>query len=170
MSEHSRDALKKRLEVIGYETVLNVIKKYSKIYDEISLETILNKAASGSPQYKESIRIYVEDLIVEGKLNARIRDNIIVFQDIVEDTLVSMDGKLDSIKEDTELFREYVSTIEEILEKVDDVEFFLKTKLASDFEKIKYAWEYYKEGRISRRELIYHGLKVIGKQLVKKII
>lgn len=95
MSEHSRIELKKRLEVIGFDTVLNVIKKYSKIYDEISLNTISNKAAAGEPRFRESIRIFVEDLIAEGKLNARIKDDIIIFRDVVEDTLTTMDKKLD---------------------------------------------------------------------------
>lgn len=85
-------------------------------------------------------------------------------------SLDMMDKKLDSIKDDTELIKEYVSAIEDVLDKVEDVELFLKTKLASDFEKIKYAWEFYKVGRITRKELISHGIKTIGKNLVKKII
>ncbi|MBA7692864.1 hypothetical protein ES703_101436 [subsurface metagenome] len=86
--------------------------------------------------------------------------------DLVKDISV----KCNYIKSDTELIREYTSQIEEIFEKQDDLEEFLKDHLATDFEKIKYAWRDYKVGKIGKLGLIKEGLKVIGKKFVNKII
>ena len=86
------------------------------------------------------------------------------------DLLKDFSIKLDDIKSDTELIKEYTSQIEEIFEKTEDLEMFLKTRLATDFQKIKNAWEDYKTGKIGKKELIIEGIKIIGKRFVKKII
>lgn len=86
------------------------------------------------------------------------------------DLLKDFSVKLDDIKSDTELIKEYTSQIEEIFEKTEDLETFLRTRLATDFEKIKNAWEDYKTGKIGKKELIIEGIKMIGKQFMKKMI
>ena len=35
--------------------------------------------------------------------------------------------------------------------------------------KIKEKWEDYKTGKISRKELIWEGIKILGKRFIKKI-
>ena len=42
--------------------------------------------------------------------------------------------------------------------------------LGSDFNKIKYAWQQYKDGEIGKGALIKEGIKIIGKKFIKKII
>ena len=88
----------------------------------------------------------------------------------VIDLLRDISLKCDDIKSDTELIKQYSSQIEEIFEKTENIEDYLKEKLASDFEKIKDAWNDYKLGNISRKDLIKTGLKVIGKKFIFKLI
>jgi len=88
----------------------------------------------------------------------------------VTDLLRDFSVKLDDIKSDTELIKEYTSQIELIFERVDDLETYLKDHLASDWEEIKDAYADYKEGIITRKQLIGIGIKTIGQRFVKKII
>jgi uncharacterized protein YktB (UPF0637 family) len=88
----------------------------------------------------------------------------------VTDLLRDFSIKLDDIKSDTELIKEYTSQIELIFDNVDDLEAYLKDHLASDWEKIKADYTAYKEGIITRKQLIGRGVKTIGKRFVKKII
>jgi len=88
----------------------------------------------------------------------------------VTDLLRDFSVKLDDIKSDTELIKEYTSQIDLIFDSVDDLEVYLKDHLASDWEKIKDDYTDYKEGTITRKQLIGIGVKTIGKRFVKKII
>lgn len=78
--------------------------------------------------------------------------------------------RMDDIKSDTELIKEYTSQIEVILDSFDDMEEYLKDHLASDWERIKTAWQEYKEGKIGKKELIIKGVKGIGKKFINVII
>ena len=89
------------------------------------------------------------------------------------DILKHIVEQCDDIKSDTELIKEYTSQIEDIFDKLcklEDIEAYLKYNLASDWEKIKTYWKDYKDGKISRKKFIWHGIKIIGKNFVKKII
>lgn len=91
----------------------------------------------------------------------------------VSKKLSKIDKRLENIQEDVELIKEYTSQIEKIFEKLEtleDLESFLRKKLSSDFEKIKTTWQDYKSGKITRKELIIQGIKVIGKKFIKIII
>ena len=88
----------------------------------------------------------------------------------VTDLLRDFSVKLDDIKSDTELIKEYTSQIELIFDSVGDLGAYLKDHLASDWEKIKDDYTDYKEGKITRKQLIGIGIKAIGKRFVKKII
>ena len=88
----------------------------------------------------------------------------------VTDLLRDFSGKLDDIKSDTELIKEYTSQIEEIFEKVENMEDFLMDHLGSDFERIKSVWQDYKAGKVGRKELIMVGIKTIGKRFIKAIL
>ncbi len=86
------------------------------------------------------------------------------------DILKDISNQCDDIKSDNELIKEYSSQIENIFDKLDDVESFLKKNLASDFEKIKYVWEDYKLGKINRKQFIKEGIKLIGKKFIKILL
>ncbi|MHA1150740.1 MAG: tetratricopeptide repeat protein [Promethearchaeota archaeon] len=88
----------------------------------------------------------------------------------VTDLLRDFSIKLDDIKSDTELIKEYTSQIETILDNQENMEAYLKDHLGSDFEKIKDAWQDYKEGKINKKQLIGQGIKVIGKKFIKKML
>ena len=85
----------------------------------------------------------------------------------VTDLLKDFSIKLDDIKSDTELIKEYTSQIEDLMDKTEDLEAFLIKHLASDFEKIRFAWKDYKEGKINKKGLIKNGIKIIGKRFIK---
>ncbi len=88
----------------------------------------------------------------------------------VTDLLRDFSIKLDDIKSDTELIKEYTSQIEVILNNQEDIESYLKDRLASDWVKIKDAYQDYKAGNITMKDLVKKGLKTIGKKFVKKVI
>jgi tetratricopeptide (TPR) repeat protein len=88
----------------------------------------------------------------------------------VTDILKDLNIKMDDIKSDTELIKQYTSQIEGIFDKVDDLEGFLLNKLGSDFQKIKGTWHDFKEGKFGRGALIGKCISIIGKKFIKKII
>jgi len=95
------------------------------------------------------------------------KDKIRSKADKVTDYLRDFSNKLDDIKSDTELIKEYTSQIEDIFKMQEDLEHFLKARLSTDFGKIKHAYEDYKTGNITRGELVKRGISVIGKKFVK---
>jgi len=86
------------------------------------------------------------------------------------DLLKDFNNKLDDIKSDTELIKEYSAQLEDIFDKTKDLEGFLVDKLGSDFNNIKHAFKAYKAGDMGKAGLIKEGLKMIGKKFIKKII
>lgn len=88
----------------------------------------------------------------------------------VIDILKDFNTKLDNIKSDTQLIIEYTEQIDQILDKVDNLEEYLHVHLASDFEKIKYVWEDYSSGKIKRRVLIGKCIKILGQKFIRIII
>ena len=87
----------------------------------------------------------------------------------ITDLLKDFSIRLDDIKNDTELIKEYTSQIEEIFDKQEDLEAYLKSHLASGWEKIKNSWQDYKTGKIDRKELIKRGIKLLGRTFIKSI-
>ena len=93
--------------------------------------------------------------------------------DKIVDILRDISSKCDDIKSDTELIIEYSSQIEELftkLGKLDDIEEYLKQKLASNWEKIKDIWKKYKTKEIDLKTFLKEGLKIIGKKFIKLIL
>ena len=86
------------------------------------------------------------------------------------DILKDFNLKLDDIKSDSELIKEYSEQLEKIFDKTKDLEAFLIGQLGSDFVNIKFAYQAYKAGEMSRAALIKEGLKMIGKKFIKKIV
>ncbi len=87
----------------------------------------------------------------------------------IDDFSHKTDTKLDSIKEDTEQILKDTAQLEAIFDKFDDLEGFLIKNLASDFRKIKYAWDQYKEGKITKKELAKECVKALGRQTIKRV-
>ncbi len=88
----------------------------------------------------------------------------------ITDLLKDFNSKLDDIKSDTELIKEYSSNMEDLFDRIDDLERFLIENLGSDFIQIKYAYQQYKEGKITKKELVKEGFKGLGKIFVKKLL
>ncbi|KKK58554.1 hypothetical protein LCGC14_3043260, partial [marine sediment metagenome] len=144
------------------------IKKASNVFEEITFSKISQKTGI-NPDDLENI---VEDLIFSGTINAKIRKNGIIFieQNPLIDIALATVDVLQDIKDDTELISYYTSYIEDIFDKTEDIEKFLKSHLATEFEKIRNAWQDYKNGKINRKEFIKIGIKQIGKKFVKIFI
>jgi len=89
------------------------------------------------------------------------------------DVLKDINVKCEDIKTDTEFIKEYSIQIEDLFNnfenKLEDLEIYLKKRLASDWEKIKATWKEFKSGEINKGELIKRGLKAIGKKFLKKV-
>lgn len=90
--------------------------------------------------------------------------------DKVTDILKDFNIKLDDIKSDIQLIKEYSGQIEQILGKVDNLENFLKDKLTSDFERIRHIWEDYSVGNIKRRDLIKECIIILGRKFIRLVI
>jgi len=88
----------------------------------------------------------------------------------VIDLLKDINIKCDQIKSIAEILKENTKKIDQIFANTENLEEYLKEKLASDFEKIKYAWQDYKAGKIDKKGLIMAGVKTLGKSFLKKLL
>jgi len=144
---------------------IEYIKKAAQVFEEISFSKILSKTGIRLQDLEE----IVEDLIFSGKINAKIRKDGIAFIEenpLIDIALETVDV-LYGIKDDTQLISQYTSYIEEVFDKTEDIEEYLKSHLASEFEKIRKSWQDYKEGKIEKREFIKLGIRELGKKFVK---
>ncbi|MFX1344988.1 MAG: leucine-rich repeat domain-containing protein [Promethearchaeota archaeon] len=123
--------------------------------------------------------------LIEGN-NLQLREQISGLQEKFDDLEVKGDfGAADEIKQQIDSLRtqfrdahnqlelkldDIILNIDQIFDKTDNLEEYLKSHLASDFEKIKDKWQDYKSGKIGRKELIKEGIKIIGKKFIKMII
>lgn len=123
--------------------------------------------------------------LIEGN-NLKLREQINRLQEKFDGLEIKGDfGKADEIKQQIDSLRsqfreahnqlelkldDIISNIDQIFDKTDNLEEYLKSRLASDFEKIKDRWQDYKAGKIGRKELIRESIKVIGRKFIKMII
>ena len=116
-----------------------------------------------------ALSIVVEDFDQGSKLVVNAMSNEAAkLTDILKDCSI----KLDDIKSDTALIKEYSSQIEDIfekLEKLEDIEKYLQEKLANDWDKIKETWQQYKSKEIDLKEFLKDGIKIVRKCFIKKI-
>ncbi len=74
------------------------------------------------------------------------------------------------IKEDTSKIKLDIEAVSVILEyqmdRIDDVEEYMKENLGTDWVQIKYLWSEYKEGDITRGEFTKAALKKLGKSFL----
>ncbi|MFX1376959.1 MAG: leucine-rich repeat domain-containing protein [Promethearchaeota archaeon] len=123
--------------------------------------------------------------LIEGN-NLKLREQINRLQENFDDLEIKGNfEKADEIKQQIDSLRnqfrdahnqlelkldEIILNIDQIFDKTDNLEEYLKSHLASDFEKIKDKWHDYKAGKISRKDLIIDSLKVVGMKFIKMII
>jgi cytochrome c-type biogenesis protein CcmH/NrfG len=94
----------------------------------------------------------------------------------ITDILKDISVKCDDIKSDTELIKEYSAQIEEALDKIDDLEEYIRKRIGSVPEKLRAAIKDYKEGKISKGKLVITGFGVLGKSfaslfpVVRKVV
>ena len=160
---------KKKENELKYEETklktIEYIKKAANVFEELSFSKIISKTGIKLQDLEEII----EDLIFSGKINAKIRKDGIGFIEVnplIDIALETVDV-LHGIKDDTQLISQYTSYIEDVFDKTENIEEYLKTHLANEFEKIRNSWQDYKEGKIEKREFIKIGIREIGKKFVK---
>lgn len=160
---------KKKENELKYEetkcNTLEYIQKAAQVFEEITFSKIISKTGIKLQDLEEM----VEDLIFSEKINAKIRKDGIVFIEenpLIDIALETVDV-LYGIKDDTQLISQYTSYIEDVFDKTENIEEYLKCHLASEFEKIQNSWQDYKEGKIEKREFIKIGIREIGKKFVK---
>ncbi|MFX1237435.1 MAG: leucine-rich repeat protein [Promethearchaeota archaeon] len=123
--------------------------------------------------------------LIEGN-NIKLREQINRLQEKFDDLEIKGDfKKADQIKQQIDSLRnqfreahnqlelkldDIIVNIDQIFDKTDNLEEYLKSHLASDFEKIKDKWQDYKAGKIGRKELIKDSIKAIGRKFIKMIM
>ena len=63
-----------------------------------------------------------------------------------------------------------INKVDVILDNEDDLKTFLYEKLASDWDKIRDTWQDYKDGKIDKKGLLKHALKMTGKKFLGALI
>ncbi|MFX1320518.1 MAG: hypothetical protein ACFFAQ_02630 [Promethearchaeota archaeon] len=88
--------------------------------------------------------------------------------------LEKMEYKLSEIKDDTKEIKlkvsEVASLIEPMMEKIDNIETYMKENLGSDWKILKNAWQRCKDGEISKAQFIKMGLVKVGKRFASIFI
>jgi len=115
----------------------------------------------------------------EGKENKQIKltkkllkkyENLETKIETIESSTAETHDLASQIKEDTAQIKldiNEVSTILElVMDKVDDVETYMETKLGSDWQKIKNHWNLYKNGDIDKADFIKYSIKSLGKKFL----
>jgi len=150
------------LKCESYLRAISVLKdEIPLIYEEIPLKELKAKVGLNEITLKEM----VIQLIKERVIQARLKGSTLFY--IPEDKTIEL---LEDIKDNTEIIKMYAEKIEDILDKQDNLEEYLRSHLSTDFEKIKEAWEDYKEGYITKKGLIKEAIKVLGKKFIKIFI
>jgi len=83
------------------------------------------------------------------------------------DLLRDINTKCDSIKSDTLLIKQYTEQISDIIDSIEDLENYLRTRIGSDVDKIKVVIDDYRNGKIKKSTLIAKSIGILGKRFVK---
>lgn len=152
----------------NYSKAISILKSdIPLIYEEIPVKDLKDKIrlSEGILLSERILKEMVIQLIKQGEIRAKLRGETLVY--IPEDKTIEI---LEDIKDNTEIIRTYSEKIEDILNKQDNLEEYLRSNLSTDFEKIKEAWEDYKEGNITKKGLIKEAIKVLGKKFIKIVL
>ncbi len=174
--------------------VKNALIKLSNVFEELTFNEIAEKIGHTSPQRIEEIRKIIEDLLFEGELNARIRQDTLVFSkpmaietvnilgEIKDDTVVIKEDTsnldlLNDIKSDTSKIKEDTSELYILKDIKDDTELIKEhtSKLEDLLENIEEIEIYLKEHLTSDYEKLKNSFKerkqgkISKKELAKRI-
>ena len=109
-------------------------------------------------QYELSKKIYREHRKLERKIEK------------IETSLTETHELAGQIKEDTSKIKLNIEAVSVILEyqmdRIDDVEEYMKENLGTDWVQIKHLWSEYKEGDITRGDFTKAALKKLGKSFL----
>ena len=140
-----------------YEGSIKVLAENIRWIRKSKKDTKIN-----SEDKDEKVSLLENELKIDSKLS-----NI---EEKLEVISLNTKHKLNAIKGDTEQIIEEVSQLEKIFDGIENLEYFLIENLGSDFKKIKYAINQYKEGKITKKELAKKCIKAFGRQVVKRIL
>ena len=135
------------------DAILNAIN-----YFKFKLKKIFSKKYQEEQQYKLSIKTYRQNKKLEKQLKQ------------LEESLQKTHELTSQIKEDTSkilLDIEWVVIlVERQMDRIEDVESYMKDNLGSDWNQLKHNWQEYKTGEITRGEFAKDALKKLGKKFL----
>ncbi len=179
IGRYGRDAgwllLNKKQKQERLNFAVNLIKDLPVTHARISYVGIGDKIGYPGVPFPKIVKM-VERLIKDGEIDAHIDEGVVIFQKHSLEITLPPDTQelLEIIKSNTEDIKSdldaYIALIEQMFDKQENLEEFLRERLAADFAKIKDAWQQFKAGEINRRELIKKGMAVFGKKFVKIIV
>ncbi len=137
------------------------IKKFfasKKKKDKTGKPIRIRKETPAERQYKLSQKIYDENKKLEEQLEK------------IDVSLSKTQELATQIKEDTSKIKLDIEAVSAILEyqmdRIDDVEEYMKENLGTDWVQIKNFWAEYKEGEMTRGEFTKAALKKLGKNFL----
>ncbi|MFX0075097.1 MAG: hypothetical protein ACFE96_06625 [Candidatus Hermodarchaeota archaeon] len=120
--------------------------------------TIARKKTPAEQQYALSEKIYKEHKKLEKQLEK------------IDAALTKTQELASQIKEDTSKIKLDIEAVSVILEyqmnRIDDVEDYMRQNLGTDWHQIKNLWSEYKEGDITRGDFTKAALKKLGKNFL----
>ena len=134
-------------------------KKVKKKNDAKTVKSIkFRRKTPAERQYELSKKIYREHRKLERQLEK------------IETSLTKTHELAGQIKEDTSKIKLDIEAVSVILEyqmdRIDDVENYMKDNLGTDWLQIKNLWSEYKEGDMTRGEFAKAALKKLGKRFL----
>jgi hypothetical protein len=133
----------------------NIKNFFASLKKKKKNDTKSKRKTPAERQYELSKKIYREHRKLERKLEK------------IETSLTKTHELAGQIKEDTSKIKLDIEAVSVILEyqmdRIDDVEEYMKENLGNDWVQIKYLWSEYKEGDITRGEFTKAALKKLGK-------
>ena len=133
----------------------NIKNFFASLKKKKKNDTKSRRKTPAERQYELSKKIYREHRKLERKLEK------------IETSLTETHELAGQIKDDTSKIKLDIEAVSVILEyqmdRIDDVEEYMKENLGTDWVQIKYLWSEYKEGDITRGEFTKAALKKLGK-------
>lgn len=127
-------------------------------YFKFKFKKIFSKKYQEGQQYKLSMKTYRQNKKMEKQLKE------------LEESLQKTHELTTQIKEDTS---KIIVDIEWVvilvlrqMDRIEDVEFYMKNKLGSDWSQLKNSWQEYKVGEITRGKFAKEALKKLGKKFL----
>ena len=133
----------------------NIKNFFASLKKKKKNDTKSRKKTPAERQYELSKKIYREHRKLERKIEK------------IETSLTKTHELAGQIKDDTSKIKLGIEAVSVILEyqmdRIDDVEEYMKENLGTDWVQIKHLWSEYKEGDITRGDFTKAALKKLGK-------